>query len=217
MLIEEKPSTLASAGPFECASTPPAHSLNSQNQTTDQTLSTLAELFPAVFVADRWKPHRPLKVGIHQDLIERGLLSPDECRAVFRRYCSRLMYQRALAAGGPRYGLDGEPAGEVTGDQMAGVKAAVTSIEAKGAAKAKAIAAERTAARKVAKTTKTPVLTKAPREGQPAASVPSAKPARLGLAELKEAARARRERVGKPQDDARNSGSAPVLPEKVGG
>jgi len=48
------------------------------------------------------------------------------------------------------------------------------------------------------------------------AVVPSAKPARLGLAELKEAARARREGVGKPQDDARNRGSAPVLSEKVG-
>jgi ProP effector len=217
MPLEEEPSALASAGPLECASTPPAHSLNSQNQTTDQTISALAELFPSTFVVDKLKPHRPLKVGIHQDLLERGLLSPDECRAVFRRYCSRLMYQRALGAGGPRYGLDGEPAGEVTAEQMAGGKSVVTAIEAKRAAKAKAIAAERAAARKAAKTAKTPVLTKAPRKVQPAASVPSAKPARLGLAELKEAARARREGVGKPQDDARNSGSAPVMPEKVGG
>src|SRR6266853_6172954 len=53
----------------------------------------LAGLFPAVFVAEQWKPHRPLKRGVHNDLIERGVLLPGECRAVFRRYCSRLMYQ----------------------------------------------------------------------------------------------------------------------------
>jgi ProP effector len=185
MRLEEEPSALASAGPLECASTPPAHSLNSQNQTTDQTISALAELFQAAFVADGRKPHRPLKRGVHRDLIDRGVLLPNECRAVFRRYCLRLMYQRALGAGGPRYGLNGEPAGEVTAEQMAGDKSVVTAIEAKRAAKAKAIAAERTAARKAAKTAKTPVLTKAPRKGQPVASVPSPKPGRLGLAELK--------------------------------
>src|SRR5258706_15841291 len=73
-----------------------------------QTLiAVLAELFPELFVADGWKPHRPLKTGIHRDLVDRGVLLPDECRAVFRRYCSRLMYQRAVAAGGPRFDLDG--------------------------------------------------------------------------------------------------------------
>src|SRR5215472_8225161 len=107
MPLEEEPGALASAGPLGCASTPPAHSLNSQNQTADQTLSALAELFPAVLVADGWKPHRPLKLGIHRDLIDCGVLSPDECRVVLRRYCLRLMYRRAIAAGGPRFGLDG--------------------------------------------------------------------------------------------------------------
>jgi sRNA-binding protein len=148
MRLEEEPGALASAGPPECASTPPAHSLNNQNRTTDQTISALAELFPSAFVMDKWKPHKPLKIGIHQDLIDGGVLLPDEGRAVFRRYCSPLMYQRALAAGGPRYGLNGEPAGEVTAERMAGGKSVVTAIEAKRAAKAKANTAERTAARK---------------------------------------------------------------------
>ena len=159
--------------------------LIAENSAQDDTIVSLAELFPAVFVADRWKPHRPLKLGIHRDLVDRGVLLSDECRAVFRRYCSRLMYQRALAAGGPRYGLNGEPAGEVTADQIAAGKSVVTAIEAKRAAKAKAIAAAR-------KTAKTPILTKASRKVQPATAVPSAKPARFGLAELKAAARARR-------------------------
>ena len=45
-------------------------------------ISALAELFPAAFVADVWKPHRPLKLGIHRDLIDRGVLLPRECRAL---------------------------------------------------------------------------------------------------------------------------------------
>jgi sRNA-binding protein len=77
---------------------------------------------PEAFTAEKWKPHRSLEIGIHQDLIDRGVLLPTECRAVLRRYCARLMFQRALASGGPRYGLDGEPVGEVTADQMASGK-----------------------------------------------------------------------------------------------
>jgi hypothetical protein len=106
------------------------------------------------------------------------------------------MYQRALAAGGPCYGLNGEPAGEVTREQMAGGKAVVTAIEAKRARKAMAIAAEKRATRKVTKTASEPVLTKV----EPAPPVPSMKPGRLGLAELKEAATGL-------QAEARNSGS----------
>jgi sRNA-binding protein len=147
-------------------------------------------LFPSAFIAEKWKPHRPLKVGIHKDLIERGLLLPDECRIVLRRYCSRLMYQRAVAVGGPRFDLDGHAVGEVTPDEVGHAKAAVAIIEAKRARKAKAIADERTAARKA---TRTPVPPKTPREAQPATAIPSATSAKLGLTELKAAALARRE------------------------
>jgi ProP effector len=174
-----------------------------------ELIAVVAELFPAVFVADRWKPHKPIKIGIHQDLIDSGVLQPDECRILLRRYCSRLMYQRAVAAGGLRYGLDGEPAGEVTAEQIAGGKSVVAAIEAKRAARAKAIADERKAARKaagkVAKTASVPVLTKAEptaktpgppngpsRKVQTATVAPSVKAARLGLIELKAAALARR-------------------------
>ena len=156
---------------------------------SQELIAVLAELF-SVFAAEPWQPHKALKIGIHQDLIDRGVLLPDECRAVFRRYCSRLMYRRSLAAGGPRYGLDGEPAGEVTAEQMAGGKSIVTAIEAKRAAKAKTVAADKRTARKAANA---PISPEAPRDARPAAAVPSAKPARLGLAELKAAARTRRE------------------------
>jgi sRNA-binding protein len=158
-----------------------------------ELIAALAGLFPAVFVAEQWKPHRPLKRGIHNDLIERGVLLARECR-VLRWYVSRRMYQVALAAGGPRYDLDGHVVGEVTPDEADRAKTDVSVIEAKRAAKAKAVAAERTAARKAAKTAETSVLTKAPREVQPANKTPPAKP-RLSLDGLRAAARARREAV----------------------
>jgi ProP effector len=203
MSENKEPSALASAGPLECASTPPARSLNSQDRTVDQTISALAELFPAVFVADRWKPHKPLKIGIHQDLIDAGVLSPDECRDVLRLYTWRLQYQKVVAAGGPRFDLDGHADGEVSPDEIAHAKAIVTAIEQKREAKARAIATEKKAARKAAKL---PAPTQAPREVLPA---PLVKPRRLGLADLKAAARARREAAGEPQADPRNSGGAP--------
>jgi ProP effector len=147
-------------------------------------------LFPSAFIAEKWKPHRPLKVGIHKDLIERGLLLPHECGAVFRRYCSRLMYQHALAAGGLRYGLDGEPAGDVTPDEADHAKAAAAKLEAKRVRQAKAITAERTGSRKATKTAKLPAPSKAPGKVQPA---PFVKHGKLGLADEKAAARTRRE------------------------
>src|SRR5260370_4760686 len=102
-----------------------------------ELILALAELLPAVFVADRWELYRPLKRGIHRDLIDRGVLLPDECRAVLRRYCSRLMYQRAVAACGPRFDLDRHAAGDVAPDEADHAKAAVAKIEAQQEHKAK--------------------------------------------------------------------------------
>jgi hypothetical protein len=80
----------------------------------------------------------------------------------------------------------------VTPEQMAVAKADVSVIEAKRAAKAKAVADERRAARKTAKTAETSVLTKAPKAARPADRTPPAKSG-LSLDGLRVAARARRE------------------------
>jgi sRNA-binding protein len=68
---------------------------------SDTDIAALATLFPAVFSSEPWQPHRPLKVGIGDDLVARGLLGAPEVNAALKRYVDRLMYQKCLAAGAP--------------------------------------------------------------------------------------------------------------------
>jgi ProP effector len=161
----------------------------------------LAELFPAAFVFDWSKPHKPLKRQINQDLIERGILKLEECRPVFRFYCNRLMYQRCLAAGGPRYDLDGQPCGEVTDEEIQGAQAMLARIQAKRAERAKASRAAKKAQRAAERDTLTKptmpaVVGPAAEPPAPASAAPTPTPApaprRLGLADLKQAAQARK-------------------------
>jgi sRNA-binding protein len=142
-----------------------------------RVISLLAERSPAAFVADKWAPHRPLKVGIHADLLSTGLLTPREVRNALVVYTGRLQYQRAVAAGGARVGLDGAVAGEVTQDQIEKAVAVIASIEAKVVAKAaKEMATEQQPASR----------TPPPRSDSTAAR-------RDGLAELRRAALAKKE------------------------
>ena len=101
---------------------------------TNNGIVVLAEHFPAVFSLEVWQPHKPLKIGIHEDIAAAGIMPAEDIGPTLRLYVRRLMYQRALAAGGSRCGLDGEPCGEVTAEQAAGAAIAVTHIEAKAQA-----------------------------------------------------------------------------------
>src|SRR6478736_8218713 len=84
-------------------------------QDIDAALARRTEAFPQAFVLEKYRPHRPLKVGIAADI-------PARCPAVERRvlsvalrvYARRVMYLRSLVAGAARVDLDGTPAGEVT-------------------------------------------------------------------------------------------------------
>jgi hypothetical protein len=51
----------------------PATSLRDQRPSPASLAATLAGLFPALLVADPWRPHRALKVGIHADLVATGV------------------------------------------------------------------------------------------------------------------------------------------------
>jgi sRNA-binding protein len=197
----ERPNAWAGAGPQR--DVPVGHSLNSPDRKSDQlsgtparlgwrarrkaskrTIPVVAELYPQCFTAEKWQPHRPLKIGVHLDLIARGVLLPDECRALFLRYCFRLMYQRALAAGGPRFDLDGNVVGEVAADEIEHARAVVAQMEAKVLAQAEAARIEKAERKRVAKQAM-PAKPKAPPSD-------SGAPRRFGLADLKAAAAARR-------------------------
>jgi sRNA-binding protein len=114
--------------------------LNNPGKPAAAALRVLAELFPQCFVMERWQPHRPLKIGIGNDLVAAGVLLPSECK-VLRWYVSRRQYQAALANGGARYDLAGNVVGEVSAEQIKGAAAALAVMDAKAAALA--IAARR--------------------------------------------------------------------------
>jgi hypothetical protein len=45
-------------------------------QGAEAIIKALAELFPKMFVAAQWEPHRPLAIGIGQELVKLGVAPP---------------------------------------------------------------------------------------------------------------------------------------------
>jgi sRNA-binding protein len=85
-------------------------------------IDRLIETFPACF--SRSAP-QPLKIGLGEELLALAGVHPalaelsrTQLRWALKVYTGALAYRRALAKGGPRYGLDGQPAGEVTPEQQ---------------------------------------------------------------------------------------------------
>ncbi|ECF6043876.1 proQ/FINO family protein [Salmonella enterica subsp. salamae] len=83
-------------------------------------IRTLTDLWPLLFDMDNPKP---LKQGILDDILRdiagRGLsLGKGAARAAVAGYVRRIRYKKALASGGARYDLNGQPCGEVTPEQQ---------------------------------------------------------------------------------------------------
>ena len=84
--------------------------------------AALHERFPAVF-GPRGSQPAPLKVGIREDLLARQdeLGAPWGRVACFlRAWTRRRIYHEAICRRGPRIGLDGQPAGEVSESDVQG-------------------------------------------------------------------------------------------------
>ncbi|MCB1776361.1 MAG: ProQ/FinO family protein, partial [Candidatus Competibacteraceae bacterium] len=91
-------------------------------QKVNPILNRLCEMFPAVF--NRQTP-KPLKIGIGQELLALVGTHPalmnltrKDLRRALAAYTRASRYREALAGGGPRYDLEGQPIGEVTPDQQ---------------------------------------------------------------------------------------------------
>lgn len=91
-------------------------------QDVNPIIDRWVETFPACF--SRSAP-KPLKIGLGEELMALAGVHPafaDLTRTRIRRalkvYTGAAAYRKALTKGGPRYGLDGQPAGEVTPEQQ---------------------------------------------------------------------------------------------------
>ncbi len=91
-------------------------------QDVNPIIDRLVETFPACF--SRTHP-QPLKIGLGEELMALAGAHPalaDLTRTRIRRalkvYTGASAYRKALAKGGPRYGLDGQVTGEVKPEQQ---------------------------------------------------------------------------------------------------
>jgi ProP effector len=133
----------------------------------EELIAQLAERWPrAFFVFERRR--RPLAIGIHADLLPAVDATPALLELALRRYVGNDFYLHALRPGAQRLNLDGH------------VVATVTEAEAAFAArvrKKRAIRKERS------------------KQAAPTPAPTAAAPKRLGLADLKAAAQARKQKA----------------------
>jgi ProP effector len=92
-------------------------------------ISLLCDNFPQTFSRGEQHP-RPLKVGVYADALAAlgGAIQPRDLKSALRAYTSRASYLRALTAGAPRVGIDGESAGAVTPDEEAVAKVRLAEL-----------------------------------------------------------------------------------------
>jgi sRNA-binding protein len=170
---------------------------NTKNAAALATLAQLAERFPrCIYPVDTKR--RPLKIGIAADIIAAvgNTIAPAAVKAALRVYAGSTGYLSRVLTGAWRLDLAGDKADVVTADDEAHAKARLAERTARKAKRA-AVAASAAA-----------TLTESPAAiiAKPAPAAPIATPAprgRIGLADLREAARRRREAA------ARTTGQQP--------
>jgi sRNA-binding protein len=101
-----------------------------------RSIAELAERFPSTFTAEKSLPHRPLKVGIAEDLVAAGIICKTTLGRILRSYCQRPLYLVALTEGSPRYGLDGSQVGMVSADEAASARDRLAAMDANRAEQA---------------------------------------------------------------------------------
>jgi sRNA-binding protein len=145
----------------------------------ERAIGELLAAFPLAFSAEPGHI-KPLAIGIRQQLYQRCALSHRDVGAALRRYTARAAYQRTIIEGAGRVDLDGGTSGHVTAKEAAHA--------AEQVAKGLAIAAGKPKDKLKPNAAATVTVS------QPPATSESSTPGRrrLGLAELRQAAAARR-------------------------
>jgi ProP effector len=146
-------------------------------------ISVLAAKFPKCFAVPDTR-RQPLKVGIDADLLAAldGTIRRTELIRALAMYCSSEGYLEGVLTGAWRLDLEGKPAGAVSADDEKHAKAKRAGIRTRREAVMAAAITQVAASRAQA-----PALA--------AKAEPGPGPKRLSLADLREAARRRREGV----------------------
>ena len=92
-----------------------------QDPTAWAVIDLLIELFPKAFARHEAR-RRPLKIGIHNDLLRilDGAVTAAELSTALRCYTANKVYRGRLRAGATRIDLAGEPAGTVSPEHALG-------------------------------------------------------------------------------------------------
>jgi ProP effector len=154
----------------------------------------LAQCFPLAFALAPHLPHRPLKCGIHEDLLAIGFLAtPKEAHRILGSYCQqRRMYLLAVVEGAVRVDLNGDPAGIVTAHEADLARADLARLDAAADRQALEAKQAHAAARSARKAQHAANKTSPPAPAPPAPPAPPPRGPRLGIADLKASALARR-------------------------
>ena len=101
-------------------------------------LTDLATRYPRAFVLEKYRTHRPLKVGVATDILACCPdLDPRKLGVALAAYTRRVMYLRGLVAGAARVDLDGNVCGEVSAGDAEHAAAILASREARRKPKAR--------------------------------------------------------------------------------
>lgn len=92
-----------------------------------ECLALLAKEYPDLFRPDNPKP---LKLGIHADMRSDCGLSGAKIRRGLREWTRHVNYLSTLAEGGPRYGIDGKPCGEISEAAIEGAREKLGALDA---------------------------------------------------------------------------------------
>jgi ProP effector len=102
-----------------------------------QTIALLAERFPKCFVLYQWR-RKPLKLGIHKDILAVLDIAPGDLSNAMRFYCGNEGYLRNTLKGAWRIDLDGNVPGTVTAEEEANAKQRLASVQVKKKARMEA-------------------------------------------------------------------------------
>jgi sRNA-binding protein len=155
---------------------------------TSEIITELAKLYPGAFSTDSSRV-RPLAIGLKELLLQHCKRSPRSIENAMRRYTGSTGYLNAMVEGAARVGLDGQSAGFVTMPQAEYAQRRLAKMAQRLAAKPNA--APTTAAAKAPPAPKEWAVVKQTCSARNL-SAPQTGPRRLGLADLKRAAEARR-------------------------